>query len=344
MNAASAIGGHTEAMTDGQPGPRTRYGMTVPFDGVPLHQHRDLYRQLVDLGYTDVWSAEAAGADGFTPLSLAAAWAPELRLGTAIVPAFTRGPSLLAQSAASMADAAPGRFVLGIGSSSNIIVERWNGIDFDRPYHRTRDAVRFLSAALGGDKVTEEYETFSVNGFRLQIVPEQKPPILVAALREQMLKMAGREADGAIINWLSADDVSTVAPIVHAAAAGADREIVARLFVCPSDDRERVLTEAKFAIAAYLNVPVYAAFHKWLGRGDVLAPMWEAWAAGDRKAAVAAIADEVVDELIVHGTPQQCREHVDRYRTNGVDTPVLAILGLAGVDPVQAMVDLAPDN
>lgn len=299
---------------------------------------------MVDLGYTDVWSAEAAGADAFTPLSLAAAWAPELRLGTAIVPAYTRGPALLAQSAASLADAAPGRFVMGVGSSSNIIVERWNGLDFDRPYYRTRDSVRFLKAALSGDKVTAEYDTFSVNGFRLQVVPEHPPPILVAALREQMLKMAGRESDGAIINWLSADDVATVAPIVHNAAAGQSREIVARLFVCPSDDRERVLAEAKFAMAAYLTVPVYAAFHKWLGRGEMLQPMWDAWAEGDRKAAVAAIPDELVDELIIHGSPDQCRQHIERYRANGVDTPVVAILGLAGVDQVQAMIDLAPSS
>ena len=69
-----------------------RYGMTIPFDGVPLHAQRDWIVELADLGYTDVWSAEANGADAFTPLALASVWAPSLRLGTAIVPAFTRGP------------------------------------------------------------------------------------------------------------------------------------------------------------------------------------------------------------------------------------------------------------
>jgi alkanesulfonate monooxygenase SsuD/methylene tetrahydromethanopterin reductase-like flavin-dependent oxidoreductase (luciferase family) len=98
---------------------------------------------------------------------------------------------------------------------------------------------------------------------------------------------------------------------------------------------------AKFAIAAYLNVPVYAAFHEWLGRGPKLAGMWEAWKKGDRKAAVAAIPDEVVDELIVHGTPDECRAHIQRYIDAGVDTPALAILPL-GVDARQATRDLAP--
>ncbi|MYK75590.1 MAG: LLM class flavin-dependent oxidoreductase, partial [Acidimicrobiaceae bacterium] len=93
-----------------------RHGITVPFVG-PLHTQRERFEQLVDLGYTDVWSAEADGFDGLTTLTLASVWAPSLRLGTAILPVYTRGPALLAQSAASLASAAPGRFVLGIGSS-----------------------------------------------------------------------------------------------------------------------------------------------------------------------------------------------------------------------------------
>ncbi len=317
-----------------------RYGMSVPLAGARLSEHQELFRELVDLGYTDVWSSEADGSDGFTPLTLAAAWAPELRLGVAIIPAFTRGPALLAQSAAALADAAPGRFVMGIGSSSNVIVERWNGIPFEEPYQRTKDSVRFLKAALTGEKIKETYDSFDINGFRLGLVPEQQPPILVAALREGMLKLAGREGDGAIINWLSAEDVKKVAPIVHAQGEG--KEIVARIFVCPSEDTDKVREQARFAIAAYLNVPVYAAFHEWVGRGDQLRGMWDAWAAGDRKAALAAIPDQVVDDIIIHGSPAECRDHVQRYVDAGVTTPALSIMGFAGVDTRQAIKDLAP--
>ncbi len=87
-----------------------------------------------------------------------------------------------------------------------------------------------------------------------------------------------------------------------------------------------VRAAGKFAIAAYLNVPVYAEFHRWLGRGDVLQPMWDAWQGGDRKAALAAIPDSLVDELIVHGSPEQCRETIQRYFDNGVTTSSLAIM------------------
>lgn len=314
-----------------------RYGMTVPFDGLPLGEQRELFEELVDLGYTDAWSSEANGADAFTPLALASVWAPSLRLGCAIAPAYTRGPGLMAMSVASMAEAAPGRFAFGIGTSSDVIVERWNSIPFEEPYKKTRDMVRFLKTALTGEKVDEQYDTFTVKGFRLGRKIDAVPPILVAALRPGMLKLAGEEGDGAIINWLSADDVKTVAPYVGG------KEIVARIFVCPSEDADTVRNFGRFAVAAYLNVPVYAKFHEWLGRGDALTPMWDAWKAGDRKAATAAIPDQVVDDLIIHGSPAACREHIQRYIDNGVTTAALAVMPF-GVDPRQAVRDLAPSS
>jgi probable F420-dependent oxidoreductase len=307
-----------------------RHGITVPIAGVPLHEHRAWFEEIEALGYTDVWTGEADAADGFTPLALAAAWAPTLRLGTAIIPAFTRGPATLAQQVASLCQAAPGRVALGIGTSSNVIVERWNGIPFELAYQRVRDTIRFLRAALAGEKVTEEYETFSVQGFRLGISVDEMPPILVAALRPGMLRLAGREGDGAILNWLSADDVKTVVPHV-----GEDKEIGARIFVLPTEDREVARMVGRRAIAAYLNVPVYAAFHEWLGRGEQLSGMWDAWKAGDRKAATAAIPDEVVDELVVWGSPADIRDHLARYAANGITTPFPAIL--AGPDDTRTL-------
>ena len=315
--------------------------MTIPFDGVPLSEHGALFGELADLGYTDLWSSEANGTDAFTPLALASVHAPSVRLGTAIVPAYTRGPALMAMSVASLAEAAPGRVAFGIGTSSNVIVERWNAIPFEKPYQQTRDMVRFLRAALAGEKVSEDYESFAVKGFKLGRVPAVQPQILVAALQEGMLRLAGRESDGAIINWLSAEDVATVAPIVQAAGDGSPKEVVARIFVCPSTDTDTVRGMARFAIDAYLNVPVYAAFHQWLGRGERLQGMWDAWQAGDRKAATAAIPDDVVDELIVHGSPEACREHIERYHENGVTTSAVAIMPF-GIDVVQAARELAP--
>ena len=109
-------------------------------------------------------------------------------------------------------------------------------------------------------------------------------------------------------------------------AQGPDKEIVARIFVCPNPDREVVYPLAKRSMAAYLNVPVYRAFHEWLGRGELLGAHWERWEAGDRAGALDEIPDSLVDDLIVHGTPDDCRAHIDRYVANGVTTPALLVM------------------
>ncbi|MHB1516774.1 MAG: LLM class F420-dependent oxidoreductase [Acidimicrobiales bacterium] len=322
--------------TEAGPSSSPRYGITIPFDGVTLAEHRSWYSTIARLGYTDLWSAETDGTDGLTPLALASAWEPSLNLGVAIIPAYTRGPALLAQSVAAMAEAAPGRFTLGLGTSSDVIVSRWNGVPFEDPYRRVRDTIRFLRAALAGEKVDEQYDTFAVRGFRLARPVETPPPLFLAALRPGMLRLAGREADGVIINWLSAEDVATVVPEI-----GADIPVAARIFVCPSEDVDTVRAVAKRMIAAYLNVPVYANYHRWLGRGAALEAMWAAWSAGDRKAALASIPDEVVDSLVVHGSFEACRRHIGRYLDHGVQIATVAVIPL-GIPLADAVEGLAP--
>ena len=151
-----------------------RYGMTIPLDGVPLLEQRAWIEELDGLGYTDLWSSEGIGLDGLTPLVLASVWAPNVRLGCAILPVYTRGPALLAMSVAALCQAAPGRFVVGLGTSSNVIVENWNDIPFQKPYQRARDVAKFLRRALAGERVSDEYrrvEEDAVAG---------EPPVAVA--------------------------------------------------------------------------------------------------------------------------------------------------------------------
>lgn len=312
-----------------------RYGITIPFDGVSLPAHADWYRKLADLGYTDVWSAEVDGADGITPLALAAAVEGRLNLGVAVLPVFTRGAGLLAMTAAAMAELAEGRFTLGLGASSAPVVERWNGVAYDHPYERTRDTLRFLRRALAGEKVDEQYPTFSVRGFRLSRPVASVPPILLGALRPGMLRLAGHEADGAILNWLGAEDVA------RCRAEMGGGTVAARLFVVPTADDELARRVARRMISSYLTVPAYAEFHRWLGRTDALIPMWEAWDEGDRTRANEVIPDAVVDELIIHGSFDACREHVARYVDAGVEIPILAVVPI-GVDLADAVTGLAP--
>src|ERR1700743_2954192 len=120
--------------------------LPLPLTGVPLAEHGEFVKRAEAAGYTDLWTGETAGPDGFTPLALSAAWTERMRLGTGIVGVFQRGPALLAQEAAALADASEGRFVLGIGSSSDRIIEGWNGIPVEKPLSKVRATLEFLAA------------------------------------------------------------------------------------------------------------------------------------------------------------------------------------------------------
>ncbi len=304
-----------------------RWALSVPLDGFTLAEHAEIAREAESIGYTDAWSLEIDGVDCFSPLAIAG-MATGMRIGTAIANAFTRGPATLASSAAGLAEIAPGRFCLGIGSGSRPIVQFWNGGAFDRPATRVREMVHILRQAFAGERVTFQGETLSVNGFRLSRPPASPIPIHVAALRPGMLRVAGETGDGAIINWLSAADVPTPVGIAREAAAQAGRdpqalEITARLMIHidpPSPGSDQF---ARRDIAAYMNVPVYKAFQQWIGRGDLLQPMWDAWAQGDRRGALAAIPDQAVAELTLRGSMDDIRAHVQRYLDAGVDTAFL---------------------
>jgi probable F420-dependent oxidoreductase len=308
-----------------------RWGLTVPLNGIPLAEHERVFRDAETLGYTDFWSAES-DVDPWIVLALGAAWTTRATLGTAIVGAFTRGPAIIAVGAAAMGEAAPGRFVLGVGSGSNVTVERWNGGRFERPLTRVTEVVAAVRQALDGEAMAVQGETLRVSGFRLGRPLPSRVPIYVAALQERMVRQAVRIADGVITNWLSAEDVKRVAAVVRdeARKVGKDPErypIVCRITVCPTRDA-RARDQFRRAVTAYLNVPVYRRFHQWLGRGDTLAEMNTKWDAGDRRGALAAVPERAIDDLAVLGTAEQCRDRIRAYVATGVTVPVVNFMSL----------------
>jgi alkanesulfonate monooxygenase SsuD/methylene tetrahydromethanopterin reductase-like flavin-dependent oxidoreductase (luciferase family) len=159
-----------------------------------------------------------------------------------------------------------------------------------------------------------------------------------------MLRLAGREAQGVLLGLVGRADIAQIARTVAEASGGAERDLVLRLGVLPTADADLARAHCRRSIAAYLNVPAYASMHEWLGRGELLAPLARAWAAGDRKGALAAIPDALVDSLFVHGEAGACREQIEGFREAGVTTPVVSIMPFGG-DPAalrSALRELAP--
>ncbi|SHK56365.1 probable F420-dependent oxidoreductase, Rv3093c family [Pseudonocardia thermophila] len=294
-----------------------RWEVTLPLPGLPLRGHRELVEALPDLGWSGVWTGEGGGLDGLTPLAAAAAWQPRLRVGTGVLPVQTRGPAVLAQTAAALAGLTDAGVLLGVGSSVPAHVTALNGIGFDRPYARVRDTVRFLRAAVRGQLVDEDYATFAVRGFRLP-APARPPKIVVGALRPRMVRLGLDEGDGVITNILSAADLGAV--LAAAGPVPGGKEIVVKVFVCPTEDARFARATGRRFLGWITNQPPYRAFHDWLGRGAQLAASRAAFDAGDIQRAGAAIPDDVVDALWVHGSPDECRARLAAFAQAGVST------------------------
>jgi probable F420-dependent oxidoreductase len=284
----------------------------VPLPNLPLRQHADLLQGAEAAGYTDLWSGETQGPDGFTPLALAAAWTERVRLGTGVVGVFTRGPALLAQQAAALADASDGRFVLGIGASSDRIVEGWNRMPFEKPLSKIADTLDFLEAAFSGERTP--------TGFKLEQPPSEQLPIILAALRGKMLRLAVHRAAGAFTNFLPLSALPRVAGELEDAPPGF--ELLCRFFCLPGE-REQVEPLARFMFASYATVPVYEAFFRWLGYGERIDEMAAAWKAKDREAAVAAAPWDVIEDTFVFGTPEAMRERLEAFVAGGITLPIL---------------------
>jgi probable F420-dependent oxidoreductase len=314
-----------------------RWGITLPLEGIPLSAHREVVRELEGLGYTDAWTAEVDGCDAFVPAATALCWGEGLRVGTAIANVYARGPAILAQTAMALSELAPGRFCLGIGASTQVIVERWNGRRMERPLAYVRETIAFLRQVMAGERGSSEL--LGVQGFRLSRRLGPPPPILVAALRRGMLRLGGEMADGVIINWLAPGDVPKVVGEAREGARRAGRdpqalEVVCRIFVMPPLPDAVLRAVGKRMAVVYLTSPVYAAFQEWLGRGERIRPVVEAWQAGERQAALELVPEELLEELLVFGSRQECLDKILAYCRQGVTVPVLQLIA-PGEDPAQ---------
>jgi probable F420-dependent oxidoreductase len=302
--------------------PTIRWGLTVPFTGVPLSKHPELYRRAEAAGYDDLWSGETAnGSDGFTPLALAIPVTERMRLVTGIVNPYTRGPGVLAQTAAALQEASGGRFALGIGASSDVIVERFNGLQFERPLSRVRAAVEALRPVLS---VPPER---GFGGLKLERPVTQHVPIVLAALRGKMLGLAAEIADGAFTNFLPLSGLPHVEGALHTGEVASGRgegttELACRFFLIPAEE-EQGIGLARVMFAAYASVPVYADFFRWLGWAEQIEPMVEAHEAGDRQRAAELAPEELIREIFVFGSPERQKERIEEYVQGGISTCVL---------------------
>lgn len=303
-------------------------GFTLPLTGVDARTGVDVAREAEAHGFTSCWAAEVQGPDAFTTLG-ALAVATGLELGVAVVPAQTRTAPTLGMSAVSLAELSEGRFTLGIGASSEVIVQRWSGQRFDKPLTAVRETVEALGPMLRGERATVDGEIVQVGGYKPHASPPGgRVPLVLGALNPRSCRMVGElGVDGVCLNQLAPHHVPLVLEQVAAGAGGSlpdDFRVIARLFVGITDDVPAMRQVVKAVFGPYIATSVYNKFYRWMGYEDVAQAVLDA--GGDKQAQAAAVTDEVVDDLFCLGTAQEVAAKVADYAAAGVTVPVLAPL------------------
>src|SRR5205814_4233368 len=300
---------------------------------LPLPPDLDMCRRVAEhaeiLGYASLWIADTgAGPDAFVVAALAAGVTRRVRIGTAVVPIYTRALPVHAAGAGSVAQLAPGRFVLGLGISSETIVDAWGGVPFRRPFARMRETVAVLRQMLAGERVTFDGKTVRTRNFRLVSQPPAPVPIYVAALMPPMLELAGEIADGVILNFMPVDAVPRMLAHVRAGAERAGRdastlEVVARFQTVVTNDAPAARAAIRQMMGPYFATTVYNRFVAWCGFPEEARAIDAAWQAKDRAANVGAVTDDMIDRLAIIGSADYCRARLAEFVAAGVTTPMI---------------------
>lgn len=304
-----------------------RIAVTLP-GGPKLEQTIERIRWAEDNGIPDGWFSDAGAPDTLTQIAAIAHHIKKLRIGVAVTPVYTRTPAVIAASANVIAQVLPGRFVLGLGSSSQTIMGQWNGIKLDKPLTRVKETAVMVRSMLKGEKSNFDGETLTSHGYR-QPPSENPPPIYLAALRPNMIEMAAEVGDGVIFNLWPQGALPKMMEHVKIGAERAgkkveDVEIVNRAMVLVTDDKAEARNLFRAAFAPYYATPVYNAFLAWAGYEDAARTIREGWAAKDREKTGGALSDALIDEIAIIGDEDEVRERIQADADGGVHTHIIA--------------------
>ena len=320
-----------------------RIAVTLPVNQV-LKDSIDLVQWAEENGFSDGWFADPGAPDGLTTAAAIAAYTQKLRIGMAIVPVYTRSPTVLAASTDVIAQALPGRFVLGLGSSSEIIMQNFNGIALEKPLTRVKETALVVRSILRGEKTNfTDLNTIYSRGYAQQ--PSDPPvPIYLAALRPKMLEMAAEYGDGVILNLWPKSALSKMLEHIQIGARRSgksfeDLEIVNRYAVIVTDDKVAAYEEFRRHFIPYFSNPVYNNFLKWCGYEHEAEEILKGWAERDRERTAAAFHDGLVDQIGVIGTAEECQERIREHAEQGITTSIIAPVSQRSIAKAYATLD-----
>jgi alkanesulfonate monooxygenase SsuD/methylene tetrahydromethanopterin reductase-like flavin-dependent oxidoreductase (luciferase family) len=284
-----------------------------------------------ELGFDSVYTTHIAGRDSLTVLTAYAGATERIRLGTGVLPIFSRTPASTAQTAATIDEYSDGRMVIGLGVSHKVTVENWFDAEITKPVTQMREYAGIVKAILRGEPAPDG-EFFNTNFAFMGYPPRPDLPVYIAALSPNMLRLAGEIADGVML-WLCSPEYirEVVVPEVAKGREKAGRDldgfdIVAAVPAALTDDRDAVLETMRGDLVTYLSLPFYRAMLERSGFEDEIAAFDEGMGAGDVEQAKAAISERMLTALSGIGSADDVRAGIERYRDAGAVSPCVGAI------------------
>lgn len=310
-----------------------------------LRESVELARYAEAQGLDSVWTYEYQ-ADAVVPMTAYALATERLKIGSAIIPFYTRSVPLLGMTIANLESLAPGRVLFGVGTSTEVIIERWHGQRRTRPLLTAEEGLRALREILAGGRVEIAGESISIEGFQLERPRLAAPDaaIYAAALGSRMLRLAGELADGALLNLTPFSYTPAVRGIVDegSAAAGRAPGTVAlagdiRVAIAEGEAASEIRERQRREIAYYGKVKPYNRFFAEAGFEAQAAALTAAWEARDRDRAFACVDDEMLDSVMLIGDERHVLDGLQHALAQGLDHAIIYPLWPAQESPQAAM-------
>lgn len=307
----------------------TALGLRLRESSLNLPAMRDFVHSAEQRGYESIWLPESVGRDALTELTALALSSARVCLGTGIVPVFTRLPTLAAATIATAATVAPGRVILGVGIGHKDHLEHGHGVQFAQPLQHVREFVTIVRRLLAEGEISYAGEVYTIKHFQLDSLPPQPVPVYIAALRPQMLRLAGAVADGVLMNWAALDYIPQAIEYVRQGAVAAGRSLsdirlASYLRTCVTENPAQVEQASREQIARYGAMVYYRQYFASIGFATEAAALASAWERGDREAAVQAVTLPMIRALTIYGSAEECQQRLQAYRDAGLQLPIVA--------------------
>ena len=325
----------------------------LPVQGVDPAEGIRLAQRAAGWGYGACWTSEVQGPDAFTQLG-ALAVTTDLELGVAVVPVQTRTPMVLGMTAVTLAQMSGGRFTLGLGASSEVIVTKWAGQPFDAPLTHVRETVEAIRPMLRGERASYQGRFVDFQTYKPASPPPDAVPLFLGSLNPKSLRQAGELGDGVCLNQIAPQHVQQLLDHVREGAEESGRKlafgngpdeygVMARLFCAVTDDVAAARPIVKSVFAPYIATTVYNRFYRSLGYEEEAQTIAEAAERGDREAIVGGMSDELVDDIFVLGSAEEVASRVNEYVDAGITIPSIAVMG-SGLEDAERTLKAVADG